>query len=561
VALAVVLAAVARLWRLDLVEFKADEASALRITEDMLRLGHFPETGMLSSQGILQAPHLMYLLAPMVAITRDPALVSGAIAVLNIGAVLGAAWLAWRWFGGLAAVVTTLLYATNPWAVFWSRKIWAPDFLPLFALLLCAVVVESRGRWAALAYPITALASMVHFSFITLAPVLIAPTFVLARCRRWWPLALGGGAALLILLPFLAHEHRIDWLDYPTLRYELSRRATRVDGQGLDFALGLTTGLGATTLAGVPLPRVAPAPLLVAAAVLETAVLLGAVAHALARLARHRATSGLNRRRLVFLLVWIGLPILLTARHAFDLHDHYFLLLYPAPFLVIGAAFAWLTARRERWARSVLACGLAAVLATSVMQLATVAGLYAHLDRAFDACYDLPLVSSQALTQDIVDFGQRLGATRATVELDEADAMPIAYLLRPHYAHLEMQRYGDLGLGLAQADASSASSAQVLGVWTPSRPVPDWRPRLAIVWTPPQQSVHWRVELDDGQSFNGISHRLAGERMLSWFTFEVPREVPAGPHVLTARLTDDATGAALAETSQSVAVNSSPRCS
>ena len=60
VALAVVLAAVARLWRLDLIEFKADEASALRMTEDMLRLGHLPETGMLSSQGILQAPHLMY---------------------------------------------------------------------------------------------------------------------------------------------------------------------------------------------------------------------------------------------------------------------------------------------------------------------------------------------------------------------------------------------------------------------------------------------------------------------------------------------------------------------
>ena len=91
--------------------------------------------------------------------------------------------------------------------------------------------------------------------------------------------------------------------------------------------------------------------------------------------------------------------------------------------------------------------------------------------------------------------------------------------------------------------------------------MPDWRPRLAIVWTPPQQTAHWHLELDDGQSFNGISHTLTGERMLSWFTFEVPREVPPGPHALTARLIDDATGASLAQTSQSVSVNSSARCS
>jgi hypothetical protein len=341
VALCVLLAAVARLWRLDLVEFKADEASALRLTEDMLRLGHFPETGMLSSQGILQAPHLMYVLAPLVQLTRDPALVSGGIALWNVAAVLATGWLAWRWFGGVAAVVTTLLYAANPWAVFWSRKIWAPDFLPLLAVLLCVVIFEGRGRWATLAYPITALASMVHFSFVTLAPVLLVPTFVLARGRRWWSLALGVGAALLIMLPFLAHEQRIGWLDYPTLRYEMSRHATRVDTQGLELVLGLTTGLGATTLAGVPLARFAPTGLLGLAAVFEMALLLGALALALRRL----GVPDPNRLRLAALLVWIGLPILLTLRHAFDLHDHYFLLVYPAAFLLIGAAFAWLTAR------------------------------------------------------------------------------------------------------------------------------------------------------------------------------------------------------------------------
>ena len=231
------------------------------------------------------------------------------------------------------------------------------------------------------------------------------------------------------------------------------------------------------------------------------------------------------------------------------------------PIRMNGAGFACLAGRREAWARPILACGLAAVFATSVMQFAIVAGMYAYLDRSVDPCYDLPLANSEAVARDVVDFGQRLGATRATVELDEADAMPIAYLLRPQYGHLEMQRYGDLGLGAAPPADQLPRAAQVLGVWMPANPVPDWRPRLAIVWTPPQQGARWRVELDDGQSFNGISHTLAGEWMLSWFTFEVPREVPPGLHSLMLRLIDEATGATLAQTTQSISVNTSPRCS
>jgi hypothetical protein len=48
--------------------------------------------------------------------------------------------------------------------------------------------------------------------------------------------------------------------------------------------------------------------------------------------------------------------------------------------------------------------------------------------------------------------------------------------------------------------------------------------------------------------------------MLSWFTFEVPREVPPGPHTLHARLIDDSSGAVLRETSQAITLGTSPRC-
>ncbi|MBV9582829.1 MAG: hypothetical protein JO057_29955, partial [Chloroflexi bacterium] len=61
-----------RLWRLDLVQFKDDQAALLRLAEDMARLGRVPLVGMTSSVGIPLAPSFEYFLAPIVAVNRDP---------------------------------------------------------------------------------------------------------------------------------------------------------------------------------------------------------------------------------------------------------------------------------------------------------------------------------------------------------------------------------------------------------------------------------------------------------------------------------------------------------
>src|SRR5947209_2618762 len=99
-----------RLWRLDLVQFKDDQAALLRLAEDMVRLGRIPLAGMTSSIGIPVAPTFEYVLAPIVALSRDPRVATAAIALANAAGIAGTLRLGWRWFSPLTGLVAGLVY-------------------------------------------------------------------------------------------------------------------------------------------------------------------------------------------------------------------------------------------------------------------------------------------------------------------------------------------------------------------------------------------------------------------------------------------------------------------
>ena len=94
--LIVALAAWLRLQRLDLVQFLNDEGQALLFAEDLVRLGKVPLVGLITSVGMQSPPTFIYVLAPVVALSRDPAVASGLIGLANVAAVGGVLVLAWR---------------------------------------------------------------------------------------------------------------------------------------------------------------------------------------------------------------------------------------------------------------------------------------------------------------------------------------------------------------------------------------------------------------------------------------------------------------------------------
>jgi 4-amino-4-deoxy-L-arabinose transferase-like glycosyltransferase len=146
-------AAVARLLWLDLMEFKADEAEACRLA--LHALGHsetgvgkyFPTSGTVSSLGFSFPPLFIYVLALPLAFGRNPVAAAGFIAITNVVAV----WLSYvagkLYFSARVGRISAALFALSPWAIVYSRKIWAPNLLPICSCL-CLIALHafsSRG--------------------------------------------------------------------------------------------------------------------------------------------------------------------------------------------------------------------------------------------------------------------------------------------------------------------------------------------------------------------------------------------------------------------------------
>src|SRR3712207_2872108 len=150
------LATFLRLDRLDLTEFRREEANALLLATGFLDGGGLPLTSIATSvAGLENGPIQVYRAIPPLLLARDASLVAALQALLNVVAVVAAAKLAERAYGRPAGLFTAASYAVGAWAVYFSRKIWPndpmPPFTALLALALFDAVATGRARSLALA--------------------------------------------------------------------------------------------------------------------------------------------------------------------------------------------------------------------------------------------------------------------------------------------------------------------------------------------------------------------------------------------------------------------------
>lgn len=144
-----------RLTNLDLIEFKTDEAINIYLAAQPI-FGHpFPPGGTVSSVGILNPPLFNYFLFPLIVFTRNPVIISFAIALINVVAICLFFVVIRRFYGNTTAWITSLLIAFSPWAIVYSRKIWMQNFLlPFFVVFFFAyhkIIVENKLiYWAVL---------------------------------------------------------------------------------------------------------------------------------------------------------------------------------------------------------------------------------------------------------------------------------------------------------------------------------------------------------------------------------------------------------------------------
>ena len=206
-----------RLARLDAMEFKRDEQEALRLAVQFLAnrplsSPHaWPAHGMLSSNGIANAPLFTWIVAAAWAPARDPVAVARVIALINTLCL----YPLWRWarrrMGEPRALLMLAVSAVSPFAVLFSRKIWTQDLLLPGVVVLLWGVEWLRGerpwRGVALLAMAVLLVGQLHQAGaigMLLLPVAIAVQLVVDRRsgRRvaWGRPSAGEAAALTIAL-------------------------------------------------------------------------------------------------------------------------------------------------------------------------------------------------------------------------------------------------------------------------------------------------------------------------------------------------------------------------
>lgn len=200
-----------RLTNLNLIEYKTDEAINVFLASRPI-FGHpFPSGGTVSSVGIPNPPLFNYLLFPFVIFTTDPKVLTFFIALANVIAI--GFWFIFikRYYGLISAFITSSFFALSPWAILYSRKIWAPDILLPFLIGLLwssheIAIKNNKKHWIPYTFLSLSLIQLHQSSLFFLVPF----TFFLVISNRsmfsFRYILFGLLLGLLPLIPFFQYE-------------------------------------------------------------------------------------------------------------------------------------------------------------------------------------------------------------------------------------------------------------------------------------------------------------------------------------------------------------------
>lgn len=340
------LAAVPRVIRPDLVEYKFDEAMVVLNARAIVQDHLLPRHGQASSvPGLWHSPLLYYLVAPFLAVSPDPRLIVIGIGLANALAVGLAAVVFGRAFRPRVGLLTALLFASGSWAIVFSRKIWSIDLLPPLSVvalwgLLRAVDPRTKtpglGRaWLALAVMAALNDSAWPLAVVVVLVHLLAPATRRGPALRWSLL----GAAVFVA-PLL--------IVVPRLIRLIARGPRLVDhvlsGGALDLSrLGYLVQLGDDSafqvLAG-PSNDFATETALAAALIplLRALVITGALVAAIRAAKRWRSIEPRRPSPELIVLLWWLVPGLTALQPIVTVYLHHLVETMPTQFIFIALA-------------------------------------------------------------------------------------------------------------------------------------------------------------------------------------------------------------------------------
>ena len=345
-------AAYLRLSHLDNSPLWGDQSILYSIALDWVNGADLPLAANKSSSGAMNTPVIEYLIAIPLFLHKSlyaPLIFQG---ILSLGAMF-AAWMILRQASGrYMALLGAGFFAVNPWLVYFTRHLWNPNHVPIFASLLFASVlaalVSRRPYWTVLSLVMLAITVQLHLSGLVLIMTVLLIALIFHR-RLWrgtwpqtlWPLFIGLGLSLVLALPYLIYERSVGFQDVRILLdvftgSQLSETAfvpePQVNLSSVKIMLDLTSGSGFYNLLPETL-RPAPALWLPMIRLLQAASILG-LFYALINPIRWRLSHRNQQLPPAHLFqfvtgIWIVVPVIFYLRHTQYLQTHFFLWLFP----------------------------------------------------------------------------------------------------------------------------------------------------------------------------------------------------------------------------------------
>lgn len=251
--LVIVLSSIFRISNLDLIEFKADEATTLYQTVQFFEKPYLIQRGLISGTGVYNFPLFNYLMIGLAIFSQDPQILSGIIAIVN-SLLIGIFFLFVRnFYDDLIAIYASLLLAVSPWGILFSRKIWAQDLINLllipFLWLLHELILRKNIKVVLPLFVLMTLLIQLHGSGLFLALSTVIAILILRIRLNLKNVLLGILIGLIPALPYFFFQISSSCSDCEAFfKYQQSNRTFSmtnflrpfevVSGLGYYFILG-----------------------------------------------------------------------------------------------------------------------------------------------------------------------------------------------------------------------------------------------------------------------------------------------------------------------------------
>lgn len=334
----ILLAGFFRFWQIrDYVVFLGDEGRDMIVMRQIFTDGKLPFLGPTASVGgFYLGPIYYWMAAPFLGLFGyDPVGPSVFVATIGVLTVLLLFKFLKEASGIWPAAIISILYATSPLIVRYSRSSWNPNPLPFFSLLLIYFlylgIKKNKLIYFLLAGASFGIAIQLHYLASILVPIGFLIVLINSNFRRWIIILLVALLGSLVTFsPFLLFELRHNFPNFRTILEFISR------GTNLKFhPLRIWDNL--LTIGNILLEQLSGLRGSIITKLFFWILTLGGV-FSLVRFHRDKD------KRLLFsiALIWFFGGFLGIRSYAGQIYDYYYGFMFPAPFLLAGIILgAW----------------------------------------------------------------------------------------------------------------------------------------------------------------------------------------------------------------------------